>query len=227
MQSSLSELLLQEQDEEIWFYNSFYKIANNVVVHFVWGCDLFIAMSFNNLCQVEKNVVVNIVENLTVSFAVRIHTIEPKRYGNNATTTFLSPCLPRKFATMPASSFVDLIVRFSSRLQKKFINEYIISFEREKKELRIAYQREDILREIVNQMPESVDFHEACSALEPRFSKPCTFAGRFASVYLGTMRVDNNFSVISRGKNEYWSSLMDLLLKGIMHCKQFKEIQAI
>lgn len=73
----------------------------------------------------------------------------------------------------------------------------------------------------MDKMSESIDFHEAWSALESRFPKLCTFAGGFASVYPGTTRVESDFSVISWEKDEYRLSLMDLSLEGIMHCKQF------
>lgn len=99
--------------------------------------------------------------------------------------------------------------------------------EREYNELRTAYQREDILRDNVDQMPEFVDFHEAWSALELRFPKVCTFAGGFASLYPCTTRVESDFFVISWKKDDYRSSLMDLSLNGIMCCKQFKEIPTV
>jgi hypothetical protein len=53
------------------------------------------------------------------------------------------------------------------------------------------------------------------------------FAGGLASVYPGTMRVKSDFSVIGWEMYKFRSALMDISLEGIMHAKQFKELQAI
>jgi len=48
-----------------------------------------------------------------------------------------------------------------------------------------------------------------------------------ASTYPGTSRVESDFSILGVEKNAYRTFLMDLSLDGIMHAKQFSELQAI
>ena len=63
--------------------------------------------------------------------------------------------------------------------------------------------------------------------LAERFHLLCEFSGGLASTYPGTSRVKSDFSILGVEKNEYQTSLMDLSVDGIMHAKQFSELQAI
>lgn len=227
MQGPLSESQLLDQDSSVSCRKGPFMIAKDVVVQFFRGCGSFVATSFDSLPAAEKNTVVCSVGNLVVCLAAGIDEIEPERDSNNAPAASLPPCLPREYATMLPSVFVDLVIRFRSRLEKHFSNGFIDALEREQKDLRIAYQRENVFRETIDRMPESIGFHEAWSTFEHRFPKLCTFAGGCASVYPGTTRVESDFSVINWEKDDFRSSLMNFSLEGIMHCKQFKAIEAI
>ena len=74
---------------------------------------------------------------------------------------------------------------------------------------------------------ESVGFLEARFALQPRFPNLCLFAGGMTAVHPGMARVESDFSVIGREKDECRSALVDFSLEGIMHAKQFKKIQSL
>lgn len=73
----------------------------------------------------------------------------------------------------------------------------------------------------------STPFDEAWRSVQSQFPKLCKFAGGLATVYPGTTRVDSDYSIIGWEKNEYRTALMDLSLEGVMHAKQFSELQAI
>lgn len=79
LQDLLFKLQIHEQDQHIRYCNGFYKIANKVVVHFVWWCGYFIVMWFNDFSEVEKNVMICVVRNLVVSLAVDITCNQAKK----------------------------------------------------------------------------------------------------------------------------------------------------
>jgi hypothetical protein len=60
-----------------------------------------------------------------------------------------------------------------------------------------------------------------------QFPKLCEFSSGLITIYPGTMRVENNFSILGCERDEYHSVLMDFSLEGIMHAKQFKALQSI
>ena len=63
--------------------------------------------------------------------------------------------------------------------------------------------------------------------LNKRFPLLCEFSGGLTSAYAGRARVDSDFSILGVKNNAYQTSLMNLLLDGTMHAKQFMELQAL
>ncbi len=54
-----------------------------------------------------------------------------------------------------------------------------------------------------------------------RFPHLMTFSGGLATVFPGTAVVESDFSVLKYEKNSFRTSLLDITLEGIMHCKQY------
>ena len=63
--------------------------------------------------------------------------------------------------------------------------------------------------------------------LNKRFPLLCEFSGGLTSTYAGTAHVESEFSILGVKNNAYQTALMNLLLDGIMHVKQFMELQAL
>ena len=128
---------------------------------------------------------------------------------------------------MMPSSFVAVVIRFRSRLEKNFDQNYIVGLEEEQCSLRDLYTRDETFKTMLDRMPAGVGFHDAWVTVQPRFPKLCDFAGGLASIYPDTTRVESDFSIIGWEKDEYLSALMDFSLEGIMHTKQFGDLQAL
>ena len=47
------------------------------------------------------------------------------------------------------------------------------------------------------------------------------FSGGLATVFPGTAEVESDFSVLKYEKNSFRTRSLDLMLEGIMHCKQY------
>lgn len=97
----------------------------------------------------------------------------------------------------------------------------------EQKNLREAYLNEPTLKAALDGMGESVSFENSWKLFGNRFPHLCTFAVGIAKFYPGKTRVESDFSVIGWGKDEYRSAIMNFSLEGIIHSKQFKDIQTL
>ena len=128
---------------------------------------------------------------------------------------------------MMPSSFVAVVIRFRSRLEKNFDQSYIVALEEEHCSLRDLYTRDETFKTMLNGMAAGVGFHDAWVTVQPRFPKLCEFAGGLATIYPGTTRVESDFSVIGWEKDEYRTALMDFSLEGIMHTKHFDDLHAL
>ena len=51
--------------------------------------------------------------------------------------------------------------------------------------------------------------------------------GVLAIVFPGTATVESDFSIVKYARNDFWTSLTDFLLEGILHAKQLRLLQAI
>jgi hypothetical protein len=91
----------------------------------------------------------------------------------------------------------------------------------------MAYQRESVLRSMLDEIDDFIGFCEGWVPIRNRFDKLCTFAGGIAFVYPDSTRVESDFSVIRWDKDECRTSLADLSLEGIMRTKQLKYIQTL
>jgi hypothetical protein len=61
---------------------------------------------------------------------------------------------------MTPAHFVEVIISFRPRLEKLFGSQYIDDLETEQRDLRIAYQRERVLRSMLDGMDDSIGFCE-------------------------------------------------------------------
>jgi hypothetical protein len=93
------------------------------------------------LCSTEeRDGICSAFGTLLVDLAGCVCNISPERNGDNlAVATSFAPILPTEFAIMMPSSFVQVVIRFRSRLQKAFGECYIDALEAEHRSLRDRY----------------------------------------------------------------------------------------
>ena len=185
------------------------------------------ALAFDALPAGDSEGLCSAFGKFVVDLAVGVQDIEPERDYDNNPITSLPPCDPLAFAKMLPASFVNVVIRFRSRLEKHFDASYIVALEEEHVALRDTYNKEEAFRTMLDAIDSETGFCEAWSLVHNRFPKLCEFAGGLASVYPGTARVESDFSIIGWEKDEYRTSLMDVSLEGIMHAKQFKDLVAL
>jgi hypothetical protein len=165
---------------------------------------------------------------LLIDLADGVCNISPERDGDNRdVATSLPPILPKEFASMMPSSFVEVVIRFRSRLEKVFGECYINALEKEHRSLRDRYIRDPLLKDMLDSMKDTIGYRDAWEPLQSQFPNLCEFSSGLATIYPGTARVESDFSILGWEKDEYRSALMNFSLEGIMHAKQFKALQAI
>ena len=129
---------------------------------------------------------------------------------------------------MREDKFVTPVVRMRSHLKSKFTAKDIDDLESKHREFRRGIRGEAVLKSIIDAQTDAMSFNEGWGGgLNERFPLLCEFAGGLASAYAGTACIESDFSILGIQKNAYRTSLMNLSIDGIMHAKQFMELQAL
>jgi hypothetical protein len=79
----------------------------------------------------------------------------------------------------------------------------------------------------VNDEKETETFDNAWAMFDNKFNPLKDFFGGLGTVFPGTATVESDFSLINWEKDEYQSWLTDLSLEGILHSKQYFDLQNI
>jgi hypothetical protein len=104
------------------------------------GLGSSVSAMFNGLPKEERDGICSAFGTLLVDLADCVCNISPERNGDNlAVATSFPPILPKEFAIMMPSSFVQVVIRFRSRLEKAFGECYIDALEAEHRSLRDRY----------------------------------------------------------------------------------------
>lgn len=227
VEGPLTPQQIEDWDSTSGFLSGSFAVSTANVKLVFTGLGSSEALAFAELPVVDRDGLCFAFGRFVVGLAAGVHDIEPERDNNNDPMTSLPPCDPLAFAKMLPSSFVAVVIRFRTRLEKKFGASYIVALEEEHVALRDTYVKEEAFRSMLDAIDVNTGFCEAWSLVQNRFPKLCEFAGGLASVYPGTARVESDFSIIGWEKDEYRTALMDVSLEGIMHAKQFKDLHAI
>jgi hypothetical protein len=165
---------------------------------------------------------------LLVDLADGVCNISSERNGDIlAAATSFPPILPKEFAMMMPSSFVQVVIRFRSRFEKAFGECYIDALEAEHRSLRDRYHRDPLLKDMLDSMKDTIGYNDAWVSLRSQLPKLCEFSSGLATINPGTTRVESDFSILGWEKDEYRPALMNFSLEGIMHAKQFMALQSI
>ena len=101
-------------------------------------------------------------------------------------------------------------------------------------ELLLLYQHNPGVRSELDKCDYTTSFQSGCAILEgplsshlAEFDVPWDFCGGIASVFPNTATVESDFSILGWEADEYRRSLTNLLLEGIMQCKQFELLNSL
>jgi hypothetical protein len=103
---------------------------------------------------------------LLLDLADGVCIVSSERNSDNlAVATSLPPILPKEFAIMMPSSFVQVVIRFRSRLKKAFGECYIDALETEHRSLRDRYLRDPLLKDTLDSIKDTIGYHDAWVSL--------------------------------------------------------------
>src|SRR5579859_6710548 len=144
-----------------------------------------------------------------------------ERKSKNDPADDLPPTLPHELVKIPGSIFGDIVSLHAAQLQRFWSEESIASLAREHNALISAYQNEVILKATLDAFDHTTSFEDGWKVIEGRFNILRDFCGGITTIFANTASVESDFSILGWEKDEYRISLTDLLLEGIMQCKQF------
>ena len=84
-----------------------------------------------------------------------------------------------------------------------------------------AISKETSLRQIFEEYECHKSFSGGWESVETRFLHLMAFSGGLAIIFPDTTVVESDFFLLKNEKNSFRTCLLDLMLKGIMNCKQY------
>ena len=142
-----------------------------------------------------------------------------ERNSNNNASDDLPPTLPHQLAKIRGSAFGDVLALHINQLRRFWSEESIADIEQQHNRL---VQNEPPLKSALDECDHNTSFEAAWGVVEGRFNALRDFCGGIATIFANTATVESDFSILGWEKDEYRMSLTDLLLEGIMQCKQFE-----
>jgi hypothetical protein len=228
LRGPLSSTQMASLDDAPKFCKGSFAVLLSDVSNLINGLGSSVSAMFNGLAKEERDGTCSAFGTLLVDLVDCVCNISPERNGDNlAVATSFPPILPKEFAIMLSSNFVQVVIRFRSRLEKAFGECYIDALEAEHRSLRDRYLRDPLLKDMLDSMKDTIGYHDAWVSLQWQFPELCEFSSSLATIYPGTTTVESDFSILGWERDEYRSALMDFSLEGIMHAKQFKASQSI
>ena len=147
--------------------------------------------------------------------------------AQNGPTNILPPVMPQKLIQKRPFEFSHIVLLHKQHLEVS-MNEYdIVMITDAFKQLWHAYWSEEQTKSIINGFNYKTSFEHGWRPFIDRYPALCAFTGALASVFPGTSSVEADFFIIRWGKNDYWTSLTNFPLEGILHSKQYDLLKHI
>jgi hypothetical protein len=93
---------------------------------------------------------------------------------------------------MMPSSFVEVVIRFRSRLEKEIGDCYVEALEEEHRPLCDRYVRDPPLKAMLKSMMDTIGYHDAWVLLHSQSPDLCEFSSGLATIYW-TVGVESDF----------------------------------
>jgi len=148
--------------------------------------------------------------------------------SNSLSNTFVPPpATPWFLQNLSNRDFSMLIRQHRQRLQQSKSRLHIHQLEELFDDFKHTLHSVPQIKEAVNNEKEMGTFEEAWAMFDAKFDPLKDFFGGLGSVFPGTATVESDFSLINWEKDEYRSWLTDLSLEGILHSKQYFDLQNV
>jgi hypothetical protein len=157
LRGRLSPTQMASLDGEPKLCKGSFAVLLSDVSNLINGLGPGVSVMFNGLPKEERDGKCSGFGILLVDLADDVCNISPERDGDNRdVATSLPPILPKEFASMLPSSFVEVVIRFCSRLEKGFGECYINALEKEHRSLRDRYIRDPLLKDMLDSMKDTI-----------------------------------------------------------------------
>ena len=183
---------------------------------------MYIHDLFNQLKLELRFKVISMVVHLVLDVVEGILAIQAEQDNSNSASDSLPPTLPHELVKIHRSAFGDILSLHLDQLRQFLSEQSIADIEVEHKKLVFAYQNEPIFKSKLDKCDHNTSFKVAWKIVEGRFNTLRDFCGGIVTIFANTATVESDFSILGWKKDEYRMSLTDLLLEGIMQCKQFE-----
>jgi arsenate reductase-like glutaredoxin family protein len=197
---------------------------------FINNLGTFAQSKLGQVSQNDVNVLVKEVARLYTMSIAGINTIRAEKDENNGaadSNSMLPPVLAHQVAVLPHAEFCAIVSTHTERLLSIFSRRDVDALEQEHKAFVDAITHKEPLRNVLNDHDATVPFSDSWKCLGDRFKLLVSFCGGIATIFPGPSQVESDFSIIKFEKDEFRSSIMDLSLEGVLHCKQFNMISKI
>ncbi|KAL3658791.1 hypothetical protein V7S43_016159 [Phytophthora oleae] len=155
-----------------------------------------------------------------------INDIVAERDSDNGPSDELPPVPPHQLIQMKIPAFNKLLQLHKPRLAIRLSPSEIHKIDQDFVQLKDKYRTDEGIRNSIDSAnDESTSFECGWELLGAEFPWLQQFAGDLASTFPNTASVESDFSIMGWEKDEYRQSLTDFSLEGVLHAKQYNELQ--
>lgn len=187
----------------------------------------FVIEAMDDIGADEKAVVVKSIATCCVDLLAGLASIAAERDSRNDAADSMPPVLPHQLVKLRGRDFAAIIRSQRDRLSARWGQQSIDIIEQEFEELRAACDREQSLKQVLDQCDSKTTFAQGWDYVQARFENLKKFCGGLATAFPGTSTVESDFSIVKWEKDDCRVGLTDFSLEGILHARQFEKMQSI
>lgn len=167
-------------------------------------------------CQDVSKCVVNLIARIA-------DVVAERDSSNESAADEIPPVLPHLLVKLRGRDFSQVLRIQRNRLLKTWSQVEINDIELEFQGLKMAYQNEEALKNVLNGCDHTTGFSEGWNYVQNRFNSLRLFCGAFP----GTSNVESDFSILKWEKEDHRVGLTDFSLEGIFQAKQYVAIKKL
>ena len=179
---------------------------------------------YESLTLEEREAVLDDVLRLYCSGVRGINNIVVDRDRENEAESNLFPIMPTDWIENEGAKFKELLKSMKPRLLETFSETDVDKIELQFRSLKaVKYRDVALYHSLLDN--EEASFTKAWSIAGTNFELLRSFSGGFASIFANSATVESDFSRIKFEKHLQRQKLNDLTMEGILHAKQFQQLQ--
>ena len=181
-----------------------------------WACDLL--QGLNVQACILKEVAL-----FGLKLMNGVMCVQAKHNHNNlAADGIAPPVMLHELVNLKPCDFINNVLeKYQAQLVKSWPIEEIDHIEKDQQAFYNAYQCEPHTQTIIDNQNHTTFFNEGWDALgADHFGALQMFCGGLGSAFANAARIESDFNILKWEKDDFWQSMMDLTLEGILQTKQ-------